>query len=206
MQESTIEITARNCLCPITCQVMDDPIVAADGHTYERKAIKVWLKRNITSPLTNLPMSTNTLLPNFALKSLITEYKEQKKKQRLEALKTSKKCFVLYSDILPTQKKNFEKPFKECMTRRKLVIESIEDDWDNKDDIQKYELLIEMGLESVSYLFCTLDFRGYLSAETQQQRHRLKDASGKYPSTEGFWRLRTSQRSTWIEGFLKSAY
>ena len=38
-------------LCPITHQIMFDPVVAADGETYEREAIETHLKRRQTSPL-----------------------------------------------------------------------------------------------------------------------------------------------------------
>lgn len=32
-------------LCPITTEVMDDPVIAADGYTYERSAIEEWFKK-----------------------------------------------------------------------------------------------------------------------------------------------------------------
>ena len=38
-------------LCPITQQIMFDPVVAADGETYEREAIEKHLNRKQTSPL-----------------------------------------------------------------------------------------------------------------------------------------------------------
>ena len=31
------------CICPITHEVMEDPVVCADGHSYERAAITQWL-------------------------------------------------------------------------------------------------------------------------------------------------------------------
>jgi len=37
--------------CPITHGLMVDPVIAEDGHTYERTAIEKWLKRNTNSPL-----------------------------------------------------------------------------------------------------------------------------------------------------------
>jgi hypothetical protein len=43
-------------VCPITMEVMRDPVIAADGHTYEREAIENWLRRgHRTSPQINLP-------------------------------------------------------------------------------------------------------------------------------------------------------
>ena len=35
-----------NLLCPITYEIMEDPVIAYDGHSYERKAIKEWYRLN----------------------------------------------------------------------------------------------------------------------------------------------------------------
>jgi hypothetical protein len=39
-------------LCPIMYQLFRDPVIAQDGHTYERTAIEKWLEKNSTSPRT----------------------------------------------------------------------------------------------------------------------------------------------------------
>ena len=54
-------------VCPITQAVMADPVMTADGHTYERAAIEQWLASHNTSPLTGLPLSTHELVPNEQL-------------------------------------------------------------------------------------------------------------------------------------------
>lgn len=53
---------------------MTDPVICADGHTYERDAITNWLQSNRTSPMTrqNLPSLTHT--PNIALRNIIQDY------------------------------------------------------------------------------------------------------------------------------------
>lgn len=68
--------TLDSFLCPITQEVMRDPVVAADGHSYERTAITHWLHglRRLTSPVTNLSLPSLALLPNYALKQAIDEY------------------------------------------------------------------------------------------------------------------------------------
>ena len=48
---------AEELQCPITHSLMDDPVVAEDGNTYEREAIERALSVHTRSPLTNLPMS-----------------------------------------------------------------------------------------------------------------------------------------------------
>ncbi|PNH07323.1 E3 ubiquitin-protein ligase [Tetrabaena socialis] len=66
-------------LCPITQDVMTDPVIATDGYTYERAAIVDWLARKATSPLTNqrLPAG-NALIPNHGLRSAIMEWKQKR--------------------------------------------------------------------------------------------------------------------------------
>lgn len=60
--------------CPITQEVMDDPVLAMDGHTYERKAIEAWLKNHNTSPKTNMTMPSKAVVPNHSLKNMISDW------------------------------------------------------------------------------------------------------------------------------------
>ncbi|MCJ8730029.1 hypothetical protein PDJAM_G00113750 [Pangasius djambal] len=62
-------------LCPITHEVMKDPVMAADGYSYEREAIESWIKtKNRSSPMTNLPLQTTMLTPNRTLKMAICRW------------------------------------------------------------------------------------------------------------------------------------
>ncbi|KAI3356189.1 hypothetical protein L3Q82_017447 [Scortum barcoo] len=63
-------------LCPITRELMKDPVIAADGYSYERESIECWIRaKNKTSPMTNLPLQTTLLTPNRSLKMAITRWK-----------------------------------------------------------------------------------------------------------------------------------
>jgi len=62
-------------ICPITCDLMDRPAVAADGHSYELEAITRWLRTNNTSPFTRAPLHTTALVPNVALRNAIAEWR-----------------------------------------------------------------------------------------------------------------------------------
>ncbi|KAI6702502.1 hypothetical protein NL676_011638 [Syzygium grande] len=61
-------------ICPISCEIMQDPHVAADGFTYEASEIRRWLSSRNASPMTNRPLSTLDLFPNQALRSMIQEW------------------------------------------------------------------------------------------------------------------------------------
>jgi hypothetical protein len=58
-------------LCPLTWEVMRDPVVDSNGHTYDRSAIEHWLQTNKRSPLTNTLLRRSRLKPNHALKDAI---------------------------------------------------------------------------------------------------------------------------------------
>ena len=60
-------------VCPITQEIMFDPVVASDGHTYERNAIQTWLSTKKTSPLTKEPID-KTLRTNWAIRSAIQRF------------------------------------------------------------------------------------------------------------------------------------
>jgi hypothetical protein len=60
--------------CPLTMEVMRDPVFTADGKTYERTGIQKWFaKGNSTSPLTGAELPTTNLTPNIALRTAIRE-------------------------------------------------------------------------------------------------------------------------------------
>ncbi|KAK8406697.1 hypothetical protein O3P69_007344 [Scylla paramamosain] len=64
-------------LCPITQELICDPVLCADGFTYERVAMEAWLasgKR--TSPMTNEKLAHLVLTPNRTLRTLIQKYRE----------------------------------------------------------------------------------------------------------------------------------
>lgn len=56
---------------------MNDPCVAADGYTYDRRAIEQWLEVNNNSPLTNMSLPNKNLIPNLMLLSAIIEWKSR---------------------------------------------------------------------------------------------------------------------------------
>ena len=68
-------------MCAISKEPMVDPVLAADGFTYERSRIEEWLKHNDRSPKTNKQLKDKTLTPNFDLKCLIRDWEEAEHKK-----------------------------------------------------------------------------------------------------------------------------
>ena len=66
-------------LCPITQELMIDPVMAIDGHTYERAAIErvfenTPLEEGPRSPATGLQLPSRLLIPNVAIRSQCRDY------------------------------------------------------------------------------------------------------------------------------------
>jgi hypothetical protein len=70
--------------CPITCSLIEEPIMTCYGHVFEKRAIINWIKNKHTCPMTKKPLELQDL------KEVSQEYR-----QRLEAYK--KRIFFLHS-------------------------------------------------------------------------------------------------------------
>ena len=55
---------------------MEEPVLAADGYSYERSAILQWLQLgHTTSPMTSVPLEHPGLTSNRALRAAIQQWK-----------------------------------------------------------------------------------------------------------------------------------
>jgi serine/threonine protein kinase len=77
--------------CPITREPFIEPVLAEDGHTYERRAIEYWIRENSTSPLTRQPLLLQHLYPNHAVKKLAGSFST--------ATRNEKHQFILDVDV-----------------------------------------------------------------------------------------------------------
>ena len=74
--EERVASQTNSFLCPIGCELMREPVMAADGHTYERVQIEEWIQRkgdSVKSPKTNERLAYTMLTPNYALNASIDE-------------------------------------------------------------------------------------------------------------------------------------
>jgi hypothetical protein len=64
--------------CPITHDVMVEPVETSSDQTFERSAIEKWFEEgNKLCPLTQIPLDTSVLRPNKTLKQSIEEWKDR---------------------------------------------------------------------------------------------------------------------------------
>ena len=55
--------------------MMVEPVIAADGHTYERAALEEWLLQHVTSPVTGDFLPHTRIVPNVLIKSAIQTHR-----------------------------------------------------------------------------------------------------------------------------------
>ncbi|KAJ0540359.1 putative U box domain, armadillo-like helical, Zinc finger, RING/FYVE/PHD-type [Helianthus annuus] len=63
--------------CPISLELMKDPVIVSTGQTYERTCIEKWLEAgHKTCPKTQQNLTSTVLIPNYVLRSLIAQWCE----------------------------------------------------------------------------------------------------------------------------------
>lgn len=61
--------------CPISLELMRDPVTVCTGQTYDRSSIESWVATgNTTCPVTRAPLTDFSLIPNHTLRRLIQEW------------------------------------------------------------------------------------------------------------------------------------
>ncbi|KAL5721981.1 hypothetical protein ACHQM5_005556 [Ranunculus cassubicifolius] len=77
-KKSDADIVPDDFRCPISLEIMRDPVIVATGQTYERSCIQRWLDcGNKTCPKTQQTLPNFSLTPNYVLRSLITQWCEE---------------------------------------------------------------------------------------------------------------------------------
>ena len=59
--------------CPITFDLVYDPVIDPDGHTFTGGAIQTWIAANHDSPVTRRALTVEELYPNHAVHELLLE-------------------------------------------------------------------------------------------------------------------------------------
>ena len=72
-------------VCPISLVLMtNDPVLAADGITYERSSIEDWFKKSkakgsvVYSPVHGTEMESMVLMPNIGIRNMARAFKDKK--------------------------------------------------------------------------------------------------------------------------------
>ena len=82
--EAEITFVPQDFYCPITGDLMNEPVLGKDGHSYEKSEILKWISTNKTSPLTREPLTIDDLVDNLPLKRSIEEIRDHLKEEQLK--------------------------------------------------------------------------------------------------------------------------
>ena len=60
--------------CPITDEIMKEPVITPSGNSYEKKALQDWIKIKQTDPKSVQPLTENQVYPNLFLGNIIEKF------------------------------------------------------------------------------------------------------------------------------------
>ncbi|CAF1147605.1 unnamed protein product [Adineta steineri] len=104
MTNQQISPPPRDFLCPITREIMQNPVLLIeDGRSYELYALQRWLRDHNSSPMTNKPLRDRRFVHNYNLKSAIEEYNAQ---QETLSLANRFLSFTIRSGRIPSEWNN----------------------------------------------------------------------------------------------------
>jgi ankyrin repeat protein len=165
-----ISIDTDDIICPISNDIIYDPVVCTDGKTYERKWITRWIADNNSSPLTRQLMTVEDIHTNNVLNELFAKIHNQNIKQivhyvhemLIDINKTKNKLCNMhikdqeYLSAIMSMLFNYEK--YNYTNASKCIVDVCK----NKEAIE-YLLSCDIGLTNIlnvieySLLHCTLD-------------------------------------------------
>ncbi|XP_071733974.1 U-box domain-containing protein 44-like [Rutidosis leptorrhynchoides] len=93
-------------ICPLSKQIMKDPVTLENGQTYEREAIEKWFNeckekgRKLVCPLTLEELKTMDMNPSIALRNTIEEWNARNEAVQLELARKSLTPGCPESDVL----------------------------------------------------------------------------------------------------------
>ena len=101
--------------CPITQEIMTDPVTTMDGYTFERKAIATWLETKADCPLSRQPLINKKLTINWSCRksiiSLIDNFLNREKYTPELAHKPPTPIYIT----------NFDKPKNKWQAAKNLI-------------------------------------------------------------------------------------
>jgi len=68
------DLVPHSFMCPISQDIMEDAVIASDGHSYDRSQIERWFSTKKTSPKTGAVLHSTALIPNHSLQQAIQEF------------------------------------------------------------------------------------------------------------------------------------
>ncbi|XP_055817545.1 U-box domain-containing protein 21-like [Solanum dulcamara] len=134
-------------LCPISLDLMKDPVTLCTGISYDRENIEKWIEaRNSTCPVTNQPLRNFDIIPNHAIRKMIQDWCVDNKNYGIERVPTpripidSSEVTEIYSRLMIESQRGNEKKCKELVGRVRILA---------KESERNKKCIVECGAGSV---------------------------------------------------------
>ncbi|XP_061367353.1 U-box domain-containing protein 4-like isoform X2 [Gastrolobium bilobum] len=89
-QSSIPESVPADFCCPLSLELMTDPVIVSSGQTYERAFIKNWIDLGLTvCPKTRQTLVHTNLIPNYTVKALIANWCETNNVKLVDPVKST---------------------------------------------------------------------------------------------------------------------
>ncbi|XP_038996897.1 U-box domain-containing protein 4-like [Hibiscus syriacus] len=90
-------------ICPLSLELMADPVIVASGHTYDRDFIKKWIDLGLTvCPQSRQTLAHTIFIPNYTMKALIANWCESNNVKLLGPIKSmslDQPCPLLETEV-----------------------------------------------------------------------------------------------------------
>lgn len=106
--DETEVVVPSKFICPLTLDIMKDPLMSRHGQNYERKAIMEWIHQgNDTCPMTRQPLKLSGLITNHQLKQQIEQWRiennykvnHSSKKKKKSKFESTERILGMYCDF-----------------------------------------------------------------------------------------------------------
>jgi hypothetical protein len=116
-----IGLDKRDITCPITNQIMRCPVIAPDGHTYEKSAIIHWVETKSVSPFTRKPIEPK-FFPNILVQNLIENAETINRDIYMERYQYDFKSFLTHyiSKYIPEIEQTDKKLYDELLNFKEI--------------------------------------------------------------------------------------
>ncbi|KAG5013272.1 U-box domain-containing protein 20 [Glycine max] len=82
-------VTPNHFRCPISLDLMKDPVTLSTGITYDRESVEMWFDEgNITCPVTNQVVRNFDMIPNHSLRVMIQDWCVENRQHGVERIPT----------------------------------------------------------------------------------------------------------------------
>ncbi|KAG9153034.1 hypothetical protein Leryth_027715 [Lithospermum erythrorhizon] len=119
--------------CPISLDLMTDPVTLSTGMTYDRESIEKWIDAgNITCPVTNQVLQNVDQIPNHSLRKMIQDWCVQNKSHGVDRIPTPRipisgyQVSQICSKIIVAAKQMDESKCLEMMKKIKILAKESE--------------------------------------------------------------------------------